>query len=134
MKFNSKQLLFEQFFYIIGNFGNLQHKNESTFPFHYNMIFERYLSFKPPSSTPEGDRNVRLLTFLYENQFSTTFIWTIFLYNWKFLQHSALKRTYFLIPMYDNILHDHLCDTQLPTFETLKFFRLWGKNITSMHK
>ncbi len=27
--------------------------------------------------------------------------------------------------MYNSIVHDHLCDTRLPTFETPKFFRLW---------
>ncbi len=49
-KFNSAQFLFEQFFYIIGNFGSIQHKNESTFPFQYNIILENR-SFNPPSST-----------------------------------------------------------------------------------
>ncbi len=28
-------------------------------------IFQIYQSFKPTTSTPEGDRDVRLLTFLY---------------------------------------------------------------------
>ncbi len=28
--------------------------------------------------------------------------------------------------MYNSIVHDHLCDKWLPTFETLKFFRLLG--------
>ncbi len=73
-KFNSTQSLLKQFFYIIGDFGSLQPKNESTFPFQYNIIFKTYQSLKPPSSTPGGDRDVRPLTFLYEVQFSTTFI------------------------------------------------------------
>ncbi len=64
-KFNSTQFLFEQFFDIVDYFGSLQSKNESTFPFQYNIIFKTYQSFKPHSSTP-GDKNVRPLTFLYE--------------------------------------------------------------------
>ncbi len=69
MKFNFAQFLFEQFFDIIDNFGSLQSKNESTFPFQYNIIFETSLSFEPPISTPGRDRDVRLLTFLCEIQF-----------------------------------------------------------------
>ncbi len=69
MKFNFAQLLFEQFFDIIDNFGSLQPKNESTFPFQYIIIFETYRSFEPLSSTPGGDRDVRPLTFLYEIRF-----------------------------------------------------------------
>ncbi len=65
-KFDSKQLLFEQFFDIIGNFSSVQSENEPTFPFQYSIIFETYQSFKTPSSTPGGDRHVRPLTFLYE--------------------------------------------------------------------
>ncbi len=38
------------------------------------------------------------------------------------MQHSTLKRAYFLISMYNRIVHDHLCDTRLPTLETLSFF------------
>ncbi len=37
------------------------------------------------------------------------------------MQRSALKWTYFLILVYANILHDHLCDSGLPTFETCGF-------------
>ncbi len=37
------------------------------------------------------------------------------------MQHWTLKRAYFLISMYGSIVHDHLCDTRLPTFETLSF-------------
>ncbi len=68
-KFNFAQFFFEQFFDIIDNFGSLQPKNESTYPFQYNIIFETYRCFKPPSSTPGRDRDVRLLTFLYKIQF-----------------------------------------------------------------
>ncbi len=58
MKFNSQQLLFEPLFNISGNFGSLQPKNEFTFPFQYNIIFETYQSFDPPSSTPSRDRDL----------------------------------------------------------------------------
>ncbi len=51
-KFNSPQLLFEQFFFIIGNFSSVQQKNEPTFPFQYIIIFETYQSSEIPSSTP----------------------------------------------------------------------------------
>ncbi len=27
--------------------------------------------------------------------------------------------------MYNSIVHDHLCDKRLPTFETLSFFAYW---------
>ncbi len=37
-KFNSQQLLFEQFFGRIGNFGSVQPENESTLPSLYNII------------------------------------------------------------------------------------------------
>ncbi len=62
-KFNSKQLLFEQFFDII---GSVQVKNESTFPFQYNIISETHQPFEPPSSTPAGDRHECPFTFLDE--------------------------------------------------------------------
>ncbi len=45
-KFNSQQPLFEQLFDVIGNFGSLQPKNESTFPFQCYIIFETYPSFE----------------------------------------------------------------------------------------
>ncbi len=38
------------------------------------------------------------------------------------MQHSTLKRAYFVISMYNRIVYDHLCDTRLPTFETISFF------------
>ncbi len=65
-KFNSEQLLFEQFFDIIGNFDRVQPESESTFLFQYNIIFETYQSFETYSSTPGGDRHVHPLIFLYE--------------------------------------------------------------------
>ncbi len=65
-KFNSKQLLFEQFFDIISNFASIQPENESTFPFQYNKIFETYISFESPGSTPGGETHECQLTFLYE--------------------------------------------------------------------
>ncbi len=53
--------------------------------------------------------------------------------NWYFLQCSALKITYFLISLYDNILQEHLCDIGLPIFETRKFFRQLNSPRTSVH-
>ncbi len=50
VQFNSQQFLFEQLFDIIGNFGILRPKNESTFPFQCNIIFETYPSFEPLAS------------------------------------------------------------------------------------
>ncbi len=38
------------------------------------------------------------------------------------MQYLTLKRAYLLISMYNSIVHDHICDTRLPTFETLSFF------------
>ncbi len=52
--------------YLIGNYGSIQPENEFTFPFQYNIIFETYQSFKPPSSTPGGDTHEHSLTFLYK--------------------------------------------------------------------
>ncbi len=43
------------------------------------------------------------------------------------MHHSTLKKAYFLISMYNSIVHDHLCDTWLPTFETLSFFAYYFK-------
>ncbi len=66
IKFSAQQLLFEQFFNKIGNFGSIQPKSDSIFPFQYNIILGTYQSFEPSSFTPRGDRNVRPQTFLYE--------------------------------------------------------------------
>ncbi len=73
---------------IIPIFGSVEHQIEFTFPFQYNIIFETYQSLEPPSSTLEGERHVRSLTFLYRIQFST-FSWCIFWYNMYFCQHRA---------------------------------------------
>ncbi len=37
------------------------------------------------------------------------------------VEMDLLKRAYFLISIYNSIVHDHLCDTRLPTIETLSF-------------
>ncbi len=50
-------------------FGSVHPESESTFPLLYNIIFEIYDSLEPSIFTPEGDRHVRPLTFLYEIQF-----------------------------------------------------------------
>ncbi len=44
MKFGCEQLLFEQFFDIIGNFCSVQPKSEIYFPIlvHYNMYLQQY--------------------------------------------------------------------------------------------
>ncbi len=47
-KFNSEQLLFKQFFDIIGNFGSVELSSESTFLFQYIIIFQRWQSFEHP--------------------------------------------------------------------------------------
>ncbi len=46
---------------------------------------------KPTSSTPGGDRLIRSLTFLYEIQFWTTFIWSLFQCSAYLWQHCAAK-------------------------------------------
>ncbi len=51
----------------------------------------------------------------------------------NFLQHLTLKRAYFLISTYNSIVHDHLCDTRLPAFETVSFFSLIKRAIPSTH-
>ncbi len=80
--FNDEQLLFEAFSHIMRIFGSVEPQTESNFPFQYNIIFETYQSsessssivhynipkmssFDLPSSTLEGDRQVRPLTFWY---------------------------------------------------------------------
>ncbi len=47
-KFNSEQLLFEQFFYIIGNFGRVPLKSKFTFPFQYNIKYLKLLNLTSP--------------------------------------------------------------------------------------
>ncbi len=58
---------------------------------------------KPLSSILEGDRRVCPMTFLYEIQCSTSFIWSIFGYNAYFWQRCALRWIYFLIFVHYNI-------------------------------
>ncbi len=62
---------------------------------HYNVSVMAI--FGPPSSTPAGDRHMRLLTFLYGIQCSTTFIWSIVGYNAYFGQHCGPKWIYFVV-------------------------------------
>ncbi len=64
--------------------------------------------FKAPSSTPEGDRHVCLLTFVYGIQCSTTFIVSVFSYNSYFWQRRAPNWFYFSISVQCNILNKHL--------------------------
>ncbi len=53
--------------------------------------------FGAPNSTLRENRHMCTRTFLYRNQCSTTFIWSIFGYNTYFWQRPALKRIYFAI-------------------------------------
>ncbi len=73
-KFNSKQLLFEQFFDIIGNFGSIQSGKESIFLFQYNIIFETYQFFEPPSSTPGRDRHEFVQNLILNNFYLNSFL------------------------------------------------------------
>ncbi len=63
-KFNSEQFLFEQFFYIICNFGSVEPSSEPIFPFQHIIIFQKWQSFGPRSSSPGGDTHVRPLTYV----------------------------------------------------------------------
>ncbi len=64
-KFNSQQLLLEVVFGVICNFGSIEHCSESTFPFHYIIIFETWLSFEGCTFfSPWEDRHVHPLSFL----------------------------------------------------------------------
>ncbi len=71
---DAQQLLFEAFSYIMRIFGTVEPHTESTLPFLYIMIFQRWQYFEAPSSTPEEDRHVHLLTFLYRLQCCTNFV------------------------------------------------------------
>ncbi len=62
---------------------------------HYNISVMAI--FGTPSSTPGGDTHMRLLTFLYRIQCSTTFTWGIFAYNTYFWQHWTQKWIHFPI-------------------------------------
>ncbi len=44
-KFNAKQLLFQSFFYVMRIFGSVEPQTESTLPFLYLIIFQRWESF-----------------------------------------------------------------------------------------
>ncbi len=96
-KFNSEQLLFEAFFDIIRVVWSIQLLSEPTFPFDYIIRYQKWKYSESPSSTAGGDRDTRPLSFLWEIQFWTTFIWNIFRYNLYCLKHSAFKWTYRVI-------------------------------------
>ncbi len=70
-------------------------QSESTLLFFYIIIYQRCVSFEPPSSTLGEDRHMRSRTFLYEIQFRITFFWTFFWYDGYFWQHRAPKWIYF---------------------------------------
>ncbi len=56
------------------------------FCFFYIIIFQRWESFEPPSSTLEGDKHMRSQTFSYEIQCRTIFILNFFWcdgYSWQ---------------------------------------------------
>ncbi len=61
-RFNSKQLLFEVFFLIIGNFGSFQPKVNFLILVHFNI--SKMQIFEAISSTLGDDRHMRPLTFL----------------------------------------------------------------------
>ncbi len=73
-KFNFEQLLFKALFDAMRIFGSIEAQTESTSPFLYIIIFQRWVSVGPPSSTLRGDRHKNLQTSLYEIQFRITFI------------------------------------------------------------
>ncbi len=78
-------------------FGSTERQTESAFLFLYVVIFQIWQSWEPPSFTPERNKHVRPLTFSYEIQCWTTFIWSFFSYNAYFWQHWARNWIYFLI-------------------------------------
>ncbi len=63
MKFNVEQFLFRTFFDVMHIFGGVESQTESTIPFLYIIILQRWKSFEPNSSAPVGDRHVRSQTF-----------------------------------------------------------------------
>ncbi len=69
---------------------------------HYSI--SKITIFGTPSSTPVGDRHMRPLTFLYEIESWTTFIWNLFWYNVYVWQYWALKWIYFPVSIHCNIL------------------------------
>ncbi len=82
---------FQFFFDAMFIFGIVEPQCESTFPFFYIVIFQRWVSFKPPCSTLVGDRHMRSRTFLYEIQLRTTFIRGSFWCDAYFWQCSAIN-------------------------------------------
>ncbi len=96
-KFNFQQLLFKDFFDAMRILGGVEPRTEYTSPFFYIIIFQRWESLEPPSSTPGKDRHMRSQTFLYEIQFRTTFVWTVFWFDAYFLRRRAPNRIYFPI-------------------------------------
>ncbi len=78
MKFNFEQRLFKAFCDAMRIFGGVDPQTESTSPFLYLIIFQRWESFEPSNFTLGEDRHKRSRTFLYEIQFQTTFIQTFF--------------------------------------------------------
>ncbi len=79
MKFNGEQLLFEYLFDAMCIFGSVEPETESTFPFLYIIIFQKWESSspliefrtKPPSCALGGDKHTPSQTFLYESQWRT---------------------------------------------------------------
>ncbi len=90
-KFNMEKHLFEPFFDAMRIFGSVEPQSESTFPFFYITIFQRWVYFEPPSSTLGGDRHMRSWTFLYEIQLRTTFIRSFFWCDAYFWQCSVVN-------------------------------------------
>ncbi len=54
LKFNAAQLLFQTVFNAMRIFGSVELQTEFTFLFLYIIVFQRWESFKPPSSTLGG--------------------------------------------------------------------------------
>ncbi len=65
-EFNFEQLSFKTFFDALRIFGMVEPQTESISPFLYIIIFQRWESFEPPSSTPWEDRHMHSWIFLYE--------------------------------------------------------------------
>ncbi len=63
-KWNSQQLLFQDFFHIIGISGSVEPQSQSIFLFQYIIQFQTWQSFEPSSSTLRRDRHVCPLSFL----------------------------------------------------------------------
>ncbi len=70
-------------------FGRVEPYIECISSFLYSIIFQLYQTFEPPNSTP-GEINICARGLLYEIQFQTTFILSIFPCNVYFWLHSSL--------------------------------------------